>query len=137
MSANNTPQRSNADESFRTAADLIADRVLNADKLPDQCARDRFVQRAPQALRIAAYATEVLGLCSRAIDEAIATGRLKASEVEQIPRAERESLLADWALVHARAYEGDGLVEDFDIVLSSRLGLLQLGFDPAALLPPE
>lgn len=137
MSANDTPQRSNADESFRTAADIIADGVRNADKLPDQRARDRFVQRAPQAMRIAAYATEVLDFCSRAIDEAIATGQLEASEIEQIPRAERESLLADWALVHARAYEGDGLVEDIDIVLSTQLGLLQLGLDPAVLLPPE
>ncbi|WP_378733330.1 hypothetical protein [Nocardia brasiliensis] len=137
MSTDDTIQCGNADEPLQTALDHIAYRARHADKLPDKRARDRFVRQAPEAMRIAAYATGVLSLYSRAIDSAIAAGQLEASEVEQIPRAEQESLLADWALVHAHAYEGDGLVEDIDIVLSTRLGLLQFGLDPAVLLPPE
>ncbi|WP_194838756.1 hypothetical protein [Nocardia sp. XZ_19_369] len=127
-----------ADEPLRTALDHIAYRVRNADKLPDKRAADRMVQHAPQAMQIAAYATEVLNLYWRAIDEAIATGRLACGDVKQIPPlAEQQSLLADWALTHARAYEGDGLIDDIDIVLSTQLGLLQLGIDPAVLLPPK
>ncbi len=103
----------------RSAADILLDRVRSVEQFypNDPRAQEQFARRTAHAIRLAEPVERQLHRIWEFLDH-MAAARIPIFGPTDMPRADQEEVVANWALAHADADGNPDFAADMDIQLS-------------------